>query len=373
MPEMIVTKPRRWGNYAFKTAALGILVGGVAAPAQLTTNPSKDAHELVGDQIRTVQSKAVRASALSLLGRVRNSYGLRSAGRGYDLKVSFTVNSGGRTENDGDWQMEETFDPQQGLHWDAKSSDGYSITRIRVNSGFYGAETGSHVPLRLQEVRAALFDPMPSAKFAARASLRTSKATLDGTALQCVLLSDSAPVATANAGRRWDETEECVDPHSGLLRMHSQIPGRYFAYDYTGAPRLDGHTFPRKVTVYEGGKIVTEISVDSLKEISNADPALFQPTEQMRARGQATAMTGAGKIFQVPDSGIAFGGNAHAVCVFGVVTATGELAEAHSLNPSDPASGNAVAAAQQMNFTKSAQTSARPQQHFVFIVEFVSS
>lgn len=370
---MTVTRPWRWGNYAFKTAALGILGCALAAHAQFATSPPKYAQEIVGDQIKPVQSKAVRTSAVRLLGRVRNSYGLKSAGRGYDLKVSFTVNSGGQTEDDGAWRMEEIFDPQQGLHWDAKSSDGYSITRIRVNGGFYGDQTGSHVPLRLAEVRAALFDPMPSAKFAARASLRTSKATLDGTALECVLLSDSAPVATASAGRRWDETEECVDAHSGLLRMHSQIPGRYFAYDYTGASQLGGHTFPGKVTVYEGGKVVTQISIDSLKEISNADPALFQPTEQMRARGPATALTEAQKIFQVPDPGIAFGGTGHAVCVFGVVTATGELAEAHSLNPSDPASANAVAAAQQMTFNKPGQTSARPQQHFVFVIEFVSS
>ena len=68
--------------------------------------------------------------------------------------------------------------------------------------------------------------------------------------------------------------------------MHSQVPGRYFAYDYSDAPQLGGHVLPRKVTVTEAGKTVTEISVDSLTELPAADPSLFVPTEEMKARGR---------------------------------------------------------------------------------------
>jgi len=45
-------------------------------------------------------------------------------------------------------------------------------------------------------------------------------------------------VPTASPGRRWDEIEECIDPQSGLLQVHSQVPGRYYDYDYTDAPKL---------------------------------------------------------------------------------------------------------------------------------------
>ena len=37
---------------------------------------------------------------------------------------------------------------------------------------------------------------------------------------------------------------------------------------------------PRRVTVTEAGKIVSEISVDSLSELPVADPSLFVPTRK---------------------------------------------------------------------------------------------
>ena len=68
------------------------------------------------------------------------------------------------------------------------------------------------------------------------------------------------------------------------------------------------------------------------------------------------------------------GATVHPVCVFGLVTASGKLVEAHSLQPSDPNSRAAVDAAQRINFLCPYCLEARTQQHFVFIVEkFVSS
>jgi len=303
-----------------------------------------------------------------MLGRARNSYALKSAGRGYDLRVTFTVNSGGQTEYDGAWEMEDVFDPKQGLHWTAKAAD-YTITRISSNGMLYGEETGSYIPLRLQEARAALFDPMPAAGNVARSSIRTSRAVFNGTQLMCIFLSDSGKSANATDRRSWEETEECVDPQSGLLRLHSQVPGRYYAYDYSNSPQLDGRLLPSKVIVTEAGKTVTEISVDSLKELPSADPSLFVPTEEMKARGRAFALAEAQKISVISGRGsIAPGATAHAVCVFGVVTPSGQLVEAHSLQPSDPNSRAAVDAAKQMNFAGTPVPGAKPQQHFVFVI-----
>jgi len=155
--------------------------------------------------------------------------------------------------------------------------------------------------------------------------------------------------------------------------VHSQVPGRYYAYDYSNAPQLDGHVLPRRVTVTEAGKIVTEISVDSLTELPAADPSLFVPTEEMKARGRAIALVGSQKFRRVLGSGGGSrGATVQPVCVFGVVTPSGELAEAHSLQPSDPNSQAAVEAARQMTFPP-VPFSSTPQQHFVFVtVEFVS-
>jgi hypothetical protein len=300
---------------------------------------------------------------------------LRSAGRAYDLKVTFTVNSHGQTEYDGAWEMEDVFDPKLGHRWTAKNGTAYAITRISTNNGMlYGEETASYVPLRLHEVRAALFDAIPAHQNASRGSIRKADGVLNGARLNCALLSGSQNTVAAAGGRRWDESEECFDQRSGLLQLHSQVPGRYYSYDYSNGPRLGSHLLPRKVTVTEAGKTVTEISVESLTEIPSADPSLFVPTGQMKERGRAITLAGAQKIFRVLGPGpLVPGAPIRAVCVFGVVTPSGQLAEAHSLQPSDPNSDAAVQAAKQIVFPDTSPVGPQPQQHFVYVFEQYSS
>ena len=329
----------------------------------------KDPIEMVTGQVKPVDTPSRRAAALQLLEGVRAGYGLRSSGQGYDLKVSFRVNSGGVTEYDGAWKMHEMFDPQQGLRWTAKTAN-YSIVRISVNGMLYGDDPGSYVPLRLQEARAALFDPLPSTESLTRASMRKSSATLNGARLTCLLISAPGKVSDPAAGRRWDETEECIDPQTGMLRTHSQVPGRYYSYDYSNALKFAGHLLPRKVTVTEGGKTITEISVDSLTELPSTDASLFVPTEEMKAKGRAVAMTGAQKIARfVGRTPFPPGSTIHAVCVFGVVTPAGQLEEAHSLQPADPNSGAALEDAKKIDFSRATPLGVHPQQHFVFVIE----
>jgi hypothetical protein len=334
-----------------------------------------DPLELVTGPVEVAATPESRLAALELLARARKLYGLRSAGRGYDLKVTFKATSGGQTEYDGAWQMEDVSDPLQGLRWTAKTAAGFTTTQISTNDMYYREGTASVIPLRLQEARAALLDPMPSPENAGRDLVRTSAATFNGTEVTCVLVSDPGAPATATPGRRWEETEECIDPQSGLLQVHSQVPGRYYAYDYSNAPRLGDTVLPRRVTVTEAGQIVSQISVDSLTELPAADPSLFVITEGMKARGPAIAMAGAQKISRMVGRGpFPAGATVHPVCVFGLVTASGKLVEAHSLQPSDPNSRAAVDAAQRINFSVPVLPGARTQQHFVFIVEkFVSS
>ena len=359
---------------------LWLIAGGLSVAAlgqnasSIAAVPS-DPLEIVTGQAHVVDTPAKRAAVLQILDRARSSYALRSAGHGYDLKVAFVVNSGGKTQFDGTWKMHDVFDPEQGLRWTAKASAAYSITRISSNGMLYGEDTASYIPLRLQEARAALFDPIPSSARDARASIRKSSAMFKGTKLTCVLLSGAGRPGSATPGRRWDETEECIDPTSGLLVTHSQVPGRYYAYDYSNAPRLAGHVLPRKVTITEAGKVITEISVTSLTELPAADPGLFVPTDAMKAKGRAIAMAGAQKIANVAGGGpVPPGAAVRAVCVFGVVTPAGQLVEAHSLQPSDPNSQAAVEDAKQMNFQQRMPLGIQPQQHFVFVIEtFVSS
>jgi hypothetical protein len=346
-------------------AALPLALSGQGAPVPA------DPHELVTDHAKAVTTEQDRLSTVQLIERARSGYRLRDARRGYDLKVSFVVNSGGQTRFDGTWAMEDVFAPGLGWRWTATAGSAYSITRIAVGDQLYGEETASYVPLRLHEVRAALFDPIPAAALVRRSALRTAAVQYKGDRLTCVLLSEPGSAGAAVSARRWDETEECFDAQTGLLRSHSQVPGRFYVYNYAPALRLGDRGLPRKVIVTEGGKTVTEISLDSLTELNSPERTLFTPTAAMRERGRAITLEGARKLWQtVPGSHASSSGAAsHTVCVFGVITPAGKLAEAHSLQPSDPKSQAAVDAAKRIDFSRAAPQGAFPQQQFAFVFE----
>lgn len=357
-----------------RTSLLWILAGCLpaAALAQGTSRTPAipaDPLELASTQVAAAPSASNRSGALQILGRARTNYALRGGARAYDLKTSFTVNSGGQTAGDGEWQMEDMYDPNLGGRWTAKGPNGYTITRIRTKDGLlYGDDTASYVPLRLQEVRATLFDPLPAVESLGRASIRTTTASYNGMELSCVLTGPRAD-AKLSGGRHWNEAEACIDSQSGFLVTASQVPGRYFAYDYSNARRLDGRVLPNKVVVTEGGKTVTTISVDSLSALDAADSSLFVPTAEMKAKGRPIVLGGARKIMRAAEQGTPpAGAAADAVCVFGVMTPEGQLMEAHSLQPSDPNSAAAVQAAQQTAYQRP-PLGAEPQQYFLFFVE----
>jgi len=354
-----------------KMTGLSLTVFALAAVAQnaprLAPIPG-DRLEMSTGQIQEVEAPANRVAATQLLAQARANYGLRNSGLGYRLKVTFLVNSRGETEYDGVWEMEDISDPKEGYRWTAKAAAGYSTTQISANGMFFGDGTLSTIPLRLQEARAALFDPMPAPRFVNRQLIRTSTSAFNGANLTCLLLSNSRNDVMAISGRSWDETEECVDPQTGLLQIHSQVPGRYYAYDYSNAPQLGNYILPRKVSVTEGGKTVSVITVESLSALDAVDPTLFAPTEQMLAKGPAVEMAGAQKITRFLTRGKPKAdATVQPVCVFGLVTPSGEVVEAHSLQPSDPASPAAVEAVRQMSFPQQTPPGARPQQHFVFV------
>src|SRR5580700_7228524 len=182
----------------------------------------RDPLELATGQIQAADTPASREMALQLLGRARGSFALRSTAQAYDLKVSFTVDSLGITNYDGAWEMEDLFVPRQGHRWTATAASGYTTTGIATAGEIYGDGTASAVPLRLLEARGVLFDPIQSPSYADRGSIRTSTANFHGATVTCLLLSRSRNTANLAPGRDWEETEECIDPQSGLLQVHSQ-------------------------------------------------------------------------------------------------------------------------------------------------------
>jgi len=334
----------------------------------------RDPLELATSPIQAANTSASREAALQLLARARSSFALRSAGQGYDLKVSFTVDSHGETNYDGAWEMEDLFAPGQGHRWTATAASGYTTTGIATAGEIYGDGTASAVPLRLLEARGVLFDPIQSPAYADRGSIRTSTATFHGATVTCLSLSRSRNTANLAPGRDWEETEECIDPQSGLLQVHSEAPGRYAAYDYADAPQLGGHILPRSVTITEAGRTVSKISVESLLGMTTADRGLFVPTDAMKAKGPAVAMTSATKVSRIQGQGpFTSAVTLRPVCVFGMVTPTGHLVEAHALQPSDPNSQAAVEDAKKIDFSPQTPAGAPPRQHFVFVIEKFAS
>jgi hypothetical protein len=330
-----------------------------------------DPLEMITGPVQVVDTWDDRQAALLLLARARGNESLKSAGRGYDLKVSFTVNSGGQTEYDGDWEMEEIFSPQYGTRWTAKGPAGYTTTQISADNRNYaeGAEgTAGTIPLRLHEARSALFGALPTN--GQGDLIRTATAKYNGVPVTCCLLAGSEHMPTAAPGRRWDENEECIDPQTRLLQMHSQVPGMYSGYDYTDAPKLGDRVLPRNMILTEGGKTVVRVHVESLTEMTSADSNLFVPTAAMKAGRQSVGTTGAQKTFVIPQSSpIPADAIIQPVCVFGVIAPSGQLVEAHSVQPGDPNSKAALEFAKSMTFPAANPTAARPLQRFVFIIE----
>src|SRR5580693_5811715 len=100
-----------------------------------------DPLELATGQIQAANTPASREAALQLLGRARSSFALRSGGQAYDLKVSFTVDSLGKTNYDGAWQMEDLFAPKLGHRWTATAESGYTTSAIGTGGKTYGNGT----------------------------------------------------------------------------------------------------------------------------------------------------------------------------------------------------------------------------------------
>jgi hypothetical protein len=367
---MVCKRSMIWREVA---SGLPLVVFGQGA-ARLAPVPA-DNLELVTGPVHEATTEDDRSAALQLLGRAHDNFSLRSAHTAYDLKVAFTANSLGQTNYDGDWEMEDVYVPGKGTRWSAQAVAGYKTTRINSHGKNYAEGTASAIPLRLHEARGLLMDPLPTPAYADRGSIRTASATFRGAAVACLLLSQNRKPAYPATGRGWDESEECIDANTGLLQTHSEAPGRYVVYEYAKTTQLDGRTVPQTVTVTEAGRVVSTITVESLKAIAAPDASQFVASDSMKTGGQAVTLGGAVKLSRIHGQAVpASAGTVAPVCVLGVLTAAGQLVEAHSLQPSDPNSEAAVADARSIDFSPTIPAGAAPQQHLVVVVErFVSA
>ncbi len=294
-----------------------------------------DPFELAGGPTQVADTPQKRADAMKLLNSARDLYAVPHP---FDLKVSFT--SSGQTQYEGPGQWEELSESPQNYRW-SYTVGGFSQVRIFRDGVAYAGQNSTLMPLRAQQVHGVLRTPihgMPQ-----QAMIRTADVAWNGEAIRCVLLSGGGNSPQMEQGRRWVETEYCVNTQTGLLRIYSEAPGIYSVYDYSNAVQFKGKTLPGKITVAEAGATVLEMRVDSITDPGNIDPGLLTPGPEMKGQGAAT-LIGAPMRFPTfaPGPVVVDGFTQHPVIVHGVLNPNGTIADAVALQTSNSTLGNAA-------------------------------
>lgn len=222
-----------------------------------------------------------RALVLSLVERARQNSDLHMATMSpFTLKLSF--NAAGQALYTGAGDMEETWLSGRRWRWSAHLG-GFSMLRVGGGGVAYDDKTAGPIPMRIHMLRTAVFWPVLN--FSPGALIRIASTKWNGLDLMCVLLSRQGNPATATQGRRWEEMEYCIDTQAGLLRLYSEAPGIYIAYDYQDALHFHNRVLPRKITITEGETTVLSARLESINDPVSTDAGYFTPTEQMKARG----------------------------------------------------------------------------------------
>ncbi len=304
-----------------------------------------------------------RALLLNLLERARQNSAMHTPGTApFSIKVSFN-SAGGDSHSQGYGELEETWLNGQTWRWSARLGD-YSQLRIFHDGAAYDDKPRGHMPLRLQMVRNAVFWPV-GGNFAS-SLMRMASAKWEGSDVACMLISGGMNDATATAGRRWEESEYCIEPKTGLLRIHSEAPGIYSVYDYNGAAQFHGRTFPRQITIVEGGMTVLQIHLENLEDVNN-DPNQFVPTRKMLSHGPGAIMVGPFRFPEFVRTPPGYSGEVKPVIVHAILDQKGKVLDAEVVESSDPSLAAAALGVVWRSSYLPAQRQDRPLQREAFI------
>jgi hypothetical protein len=314
-----------------------------------------DPYEIVTGPTQVLDDGESRSVALSGLERARQNANLHAPGSApYRLNVSIDAKGYGSA------RMEEVW--MSGSMWRWTATLG-SISETRIGSNGTVYESGPGLPLRLQTLRNAIFWPVNTGP---SGLLRIGSGTLQGTQLLCVLHS-GRDFPQAPASRRWEETEFCVDPQTGLLQLYSQAPGMYVIFDYQQPLKFHNRTLPRTISVYVAGTKVLDARLDSIEDLTNVDTLVFMPTAEMVARGPAATAASPIRFPQVAAMpGSAVTGEVQPVIVHASIGLDGKVLEAEALQNFPVLSAAAVELVKRSSYP-AASRSPRPRQREAFI------
>ena len=310
-------------------ASLVAQVAPIARTRQQMAEPPvpSDPLELVTGNAQPVQDVSQRAEIINLVVNAHRHSNVRA--QPYDLKTTFTAS--GSSSADGIWQLEDTS-PGAGLYrWTAQGPN-YSAVNLQANRILYSNQPAISLPLRLAQVRAAIFFSEPM--LGPRASLRTASGNLNGVDLVCALIAHNATTSGQTGGRRWEEEEYCVDPKAGTLITYSLVPGLYVLYDYSKALQFHGKLVANKFTITQAGRTVVEARTESVTDPPN-NPAGFQ-TAGLNQIGVGPIMSAPWRFRSMrPLPAGAPGGTAQVVTLHGMQSPAGQLADVELLASSD--------------------------------------
>jgi hypothetical protein len=213
-----------------------------------------DPLELVTGPAQAVDTAEQRLAAVAALNKARGLSNVRA--QPYNLKISFT--STGGSASDGNWTLED-ISPSRGIYRWMAQGPSYSVTNLYTNTTqgiLYSNQPGGVVPLRLEQVREALFFIYPQT--GPRASIRTATGYLNGVQQSCFLIVNGFRGPALAGSRKWLESEFCADAATGLLTTYSPAPGLFVHYDYSSAVSFHGKTIAGAFTITEGGRPVIE-------------------------------------------------------------------------------------------------------------------
>jgi hypothetical protein len=332
-------------------AVIGILFQGIAsaqAPNSVAANRSlpnlatlprpsipTDPLEPVTGGAQAPQTPEARFAAMTLLTKARQLSSVMS--EPYDLKTTF-VTSGG-LPSDGSWTLEDIA-PGKGIYrWSAQGPNYAAVNLYNTTTRglLYSNQPGAVLPLRLVQVREALFFNIT--QIGPQVPLRTAVGYVNGAEQRCVLIGPAIPGQTSGDTRGWGDTEYCVDAATGLLTIYSPVPGLYVHYSYANAIKFHDKTVAGSFTISEAGRVVINAKTESVSDPGDPKSALFDPAG-MTAIGVGRVMTPAtrwrGSVLNgtIPRQSTNFG--IQVVVLHGSVSPDGHLSETELIASSDP-------------------------------------
>jgi hypothetical protein len=334
-----------------------------------------DPMELVTGAAQPVQDAQQRIAAIGLLEKAHELSNLRA--QPYDLKTSFIAYGG--LASDGSWSLEDASRAGK-YRWTATGPN-YSAINLypdRSTNGLYSNQESGILPLRLLQVRSAIFFIYPTP--GPQASIRTATGFLNNVPQNCVLVVIGAGSRSFSGARNWEESEYCVDSKTGLLSQYSPAPGVFVRYDYSSAIRFHNTFVPMAFNIFENGQVVAEVRTINIADPPAATDPMFD-TAGLRAVGSGRAMNpGANLPIMIPAPGKPFVGvNANTamqvVALHGNIAGDGHLSEIEVLASTDPAL-NQAAVEQAASFARirvPAQPGATAQSSEIFLTfEFIT-